>query len=249
MTRVCARVCLLFVFEWVGHSPLESHWACDRLWYTVHAVRKGEERCGLWLDRFLCDRSLSQKTSHHKHCPPWLGLTVLLTSPREAYMWELSPSINGMSFLLLAELSNFSESDFCIKWPDWLIKIHLIILMCKNWRVKISSSNYFTSDQRAKQWRYSHSGITSSGTEKELLLYPIDTERFRDTRKGRNLGESSPATRHAEAAKYSESACRGIKGSAGTMTTTILLVSKSLLYPDTCVFFWLRFWDVCIKEL
>lgn len=135
------------------------------------------------------------------------------------------------------------------KWLDWLIKIHLIILMCKSWRVKISSSNYFTSDQRAKQWRYSHSDITSSGTEKELLLYVIDTERFRDTRKGRNLGESSPATRHAEAAKYSESACRGIKGSAGTMTTTILLVSKSLLYPDTCVFFWLSFWDICIKEL
>lgn len=90
------------------------------------------------------------------------------------------------------------------KWLDWLIKIHLIISMCKSWRVKISSSNYFTSDQRAKQWRYSHSDITSSGTEKELLLYVIDTERFRDTRKGRNLGESSPATRHAEAAKYSK---------------------------------------------
>lgn len=113
VTRVCARVCLLFVFEWVGHSPLESHWACDRLWYTVHAVRK-EERSALWLDRFLCDRSLSQKTSHHKHCPPWLGLTVLLTSPREAYTWQLSPSINGMTFLLLAELSNFSESEFCL---------------------------------------------------------------------------------------------------------------------------------------
>lgn len=25
VTRVCARVCLLFVFEWVRHSPLESH--------------------------------------------------------------------------------------------------------------------------------------------------------------------------------------------------------------------------------
>lgn len=46
-------------------------------------------------------------------------------------------------------------------------------------------------------------------------------------RKGRNLGESSLATRHAAVANYSQSAHRGTKGPEGTTTVTRLFVSEN----------------------
>lgn len=100
------------------------------------------------------------------HCVTDKSMWGLHVATFSKHQWD--------EFSVTCRVEQFLWIRILHKWLDWLIKIHLIILMCKSWRVKISSSNYFTSDQRAKQWRYSHSDITSSGTEKELLLYVID---------------------------------------------------------------------------